>query len=178
MIPIADILFDINLMEGLPHDMLGYTAMLIAVGLILSTDQLLEFMFGRSSQSVDDEKHLNRLQRSIARIRPSTDRENRKYSPVSSAFQRIAIAGSIAVLILGSLQFYDFARSMTQSQTRIRAFSTNVIIDVDKKAMPNTIESEIDDRRFLWSQTDYDRKDRTRGSDFGQRSDSWDLSIS
>jgi exosortase len=179
-IPVADILFNVKLIEGLPHDLLGYAAMLVAVLLILSTDQLLEYFFGRSSERVDDEQQVSWFRgRILGQRTTSESRKKKDARPVSTFTRRMALAGSLVVLALGALQFYDYARSLSQQRTRVRAFSTNVIVDVDREAMPDTIASSIPDessgesRELVWQQAEYDRTDRTRGSDFGQRSDTW-----
>ncbi len=175
-IPIADQVFQIDLTKGIAHDMLGYAAMLVAVLLILSTDQLLEFLFGRNREAMaDEESPENWFSKTFLRSGKRADSESsqRKFKPVSLASQRAAVAGSIVVLLLGSLQFYDFARSMGQSDTRVRAFSRNVIIDLDENALPTNVESSLDGKGVVWGQVNYDRTDRSIGSDFGQRSDSW-----
>lgn len=174
-IPVADQLFDINLTEGIPHDILGYVAMLIAVLLILSTDQLFEFLIGRSGNSMADEKPTRKW---LPTTKKSTDSEvaadqPTKFKPISLASQRFAIAGAIVVLLLGSLQFYDFARSLGQSDLRVRAFSRNVVVDLDENALPKSVKTSVDGKPFDWSKIGYERTDRTIGSDFGQRSDSW-----
>ncbi|MGI9517342.1 MAG: exosortase/archaeosortase family protein, partial [Pirellulaceae bacterium] len=77
VIPIADQVFGIDLKEGLQHELLGYTVMLIAVALILSTDQLLEFLFGRSSNQVDDEGKPGFVRRLFSRkTRATSDQES------------------------------------------------------------------------------------------------------
>jgi len=174
-IPVADQLFDINLTEGIPHDILGYVAMLIAVLLILSTDQLFEFFIGRSSNSMADEKPARRWFPTSKNKSDQTEtaEPQNKFKPVSLASQRFAVAGAILVLLLGSLQFYDFARSLGQSGVSVRAFSRNVIVDLDENALPKSIQSTADGKNFDWSSVGYERTDRTIGSDFGQRSDSW-----
>ncbi len=175
MIPIADIQFGIDLTHGLPHDLLGYAAMLIAVLMILSTDQLLEFLFAGRRETVDSEPGRNWFQRTM--LRRSADGSSRQGTvpakPVSALAQRLAIAGSIVVLLLGSMQFYDFARSVTRQNVRVRAFSTNVIVDVNSQAMPQVVTSTVEGEEVSWTQVKYDRTDRTIGSDFGQRSDLW-----
>lgn len=177
-IPIADIVFDVNLKDGLPHDLLGYSALLIAILMILSTDQLLEFMFGRSSARVDDEKRPGWFESRVLRRSSMEGPRIRNYKPVTSSFVRAGLACSLVVLALGSMQFIDFVRSMNQPSKRIRAFSTDVIIDLDEKALPQVVETKSDEEdanavTWTWTKTKYDRVDRTRGSDFGQRSDSW-----
>ena len=173
-IPIADIMFGIDIGSGLAHDILGYTAMLIAIGLILSTDQLLEFLFGRN-QTVEDERQANWFQRKVLR-KSSTPRPEEtldKRTPVGSWFRTSTMIGAVVLCGFGILQFIDFARSMGQSNLQIRVFSSNVIIDLEDEAMPTEIKSQGEEVTFHWTKLKYDRKDRTRGSDFGQRSDSW-----
>ncbi|MDG2013619.1 MAG: exosortase U [Pirellulaceae bacterium] len=175
-IPIADQVFQIDLTKGIAHAMLGYAAMLVAVLLILSTDQLLEFLLGRNRKSMaDEESSENWFSKTFIRSRDQSNSENSqgKFKPVSIASQRVAIAGAIVVLLLGSLQFYDFAKSMGQSNSRVRAFSRNVLIDLDENALPANVESSLEGRGFDWDKVGYDRTDRSIGSDFGQRSDSW-----
>jgi len=191
-IPIADIVFNVSLIDGLAHDILGYTAMLIAVLMILSTDQLLEFLFGRSGNRASDEQGTGWFGRTLG-SRNADDQANpdlRNFKPVSAGFKRLALVGSIIVLALGSMQFLDVVKSMSQPGKAIRAFSSNVIVDVDKEALPEMVESTFvasnsndsadplassnpETRKFTWQQVKYDREDRKRGSDFGQRSDSW-----
>lgn len=174
-IPVADQLFDIDLTEGIPHDILGYVAMLIAVLLILSTDQLFEFFIGRSGNSIADEKPARKWFPTVANTSDPevTTNQQKKFKAVSLASQRLATGGAIVVLLLGSLQFYDFARSMGQSDMRVRAFSRNVIVDLDENALPKSFQATVDGKTFDWSNIGYERTDRTIGSDFGQRSDAW-----
>ncbi|MGI9517410.1 MAG: exosortase U, partial [Pirellulaceae bacterium] len=97
-----------------------------------------------------------------------------RYQPVSQVFKTTAMVGAVVMLLFGVVQFVDFLRAYNLPRKQIRLFSKTVIVDLDSKAMPETIETQVDeDTTFRWQLLGYSRMDRPHGSDFGERSDRW-----
>lgn len=167
VIPIADLIFNLDLKAGLSHELLGYTVMLVACGLILSTDQLLEFVFGRTDSQLDDEEGHR-----FSRRGPEDDRSKSRPA-VSTTFKISAIAGAVILCVFGVVQLLDVTRSMRNPEITVRFFDRATIIDFDIDALPEEIASTMDENQYHWIRRSYERSDRSQGSDLGQRSDSW-----
>lgn len=167
-IPIAQSLFDLDLKGGLRHELLGYAVMLFACAMLLSTDQLLEYLFGRRDIESIGARHTPWFFN-----RKIDDDEKVERSAVTPLFRKALIGSSVLMLVLGIFQMSDVVRSLNNPDYRVRFFDTNQIIDVDGKCLPDSILSSSGDNKYEWKNIRHERSDRTRGSDLGQRSDLW-----
>ncbi len=166
-IPIANITFGLDLKDGLRHELLGYGVMLVAVLMLLSTDQLIEYLIGgRNAGS------------GAGRRRPWPSRRvagdsDMGRTPVGSVFRKFLIVAAVIAAGLGVFQIADVVRSLNNPELRVRFFDTNPIIDVDETILPETMTATSGDQNYRWRLREHERDDRKRGSDLGQRSDSW-----
>ncbi len=169
VIPIAERVADWDLSKDLAHDILGYTALIIGMLLLYSTDQFLLFLFGPAEDFSDDAGGLSRsVTRFWNRFASGANQENRrkktKKSLNQSAFVVLwAIAGLLAVGGLFSLT--DVYKSLNTPGLKVQFFDSSVLVPLEKDAIP----AEIED----WRQVNYTYQDRSRGSDLGQYSDTW-----
>jgi exosortase/archaeosortase family protein len=169
VIPIAERVADWDLSKDLAHDILGYTALIIGMLLLYSTDQFLLFLFGPAEDFSDDAGGLSRsVTRFWNRFASGASQENRrkktKKSLNQSAFVVLwAIAGLLAVGGLFSLT--DVYKSLNTPGLKVQFFDSSVLVPLEKDAIP----AEIED----WRQVNYTYQDRSRGSDLGQYSDTW-----
>lgn len=167
IIPIAQSLFGLDLKEGVPHELLGYAVMLFAFAMLLSTDQLLEYFFGRR----DIEAIGTRRTPGLFGRKADND-EPVERSPVTPLFQKALMGGAALMLVLGIFQTSDVVRSLN-NRKKVRFFDTNQIIDIEAGCIPESIVSSSGGTDYEWKNIRHERSDRTRGSDLGQRSDSW-----
>jgi exosortase len=168
IIPIAQSLFQLDLKEGLPHELLGYGVMLFACAMLLSTDQLIEYLFGR--RDIDS---LGTTRSRFSFLRFGKDNDEVVRQPVTPLFRKSLLAGAVLMLVFGAFQLSDVVRSLRHPEYRVRFFDSNQIIDVAADCLPTTIESTADGKNYEWRSIRHEREDRTRGSDLGQRSDLW-----
>lgn len=169
VIPIADSMFGVDLKEGLPHELLGYAVMILAFLMLLSTDQLLEFLLGR--QTIDDDAPQRRLFRGRRASGPGV--ESRQRPPVGDVARRALVGSGVLMVLLGCFQVFDVIQSMNQPRLRVRFFDNSAVVDVEPDCMPRILESRDDNRPYRWTLLGHQRSDRTAGSDLGQRSDLW-----
>ncbi len=169
IIPIAEIMFGLDLKEGIRHELLGYGVMLMACAMLLSTDQLMEYLFGK--KGIDDGAERPRWGGLGSRRSRDDDRIVRR--PVSSLFRRTILVGAAVMVILGCFQISDVVRSLNNPEYRVRFFDNSTIIDVEPDCMPQVVRSSDGTTEYQWDLIQHERSDRTRGSDLGQRSDQW-----
>lgn len=172
IIPIAQIMFEIDLKSGLPHELLGYGVMLFACLMLLSTDQLLEYLFGKK-----DIRSMGARTSFLDFLRKSDDDVTIDRNPVTPVFRKAVIGAAALMLALGVFQVSDVVRSLNNPDYRVRFFDSSQIIDVDSKCLTDPVVSTNSDNgsEYRWEVFRHERQDRTRGSDLGQRSDLWIL---
>ena len=172
IIPIFDIYLNVNLSEGVAHDLLGWMTMALGVLLLLSTDQFLMFLFGPvevgTGSSGPMGKFITNIWNSLlAGEKEEEDIRNRRRNrrkPLTAISRTLAWAAG-GVLVLGGLMtILDISNSLF-SDKRIRFFSSKVVFPLEENTMPETVEN--------WRRVRYDSENRTRGSDLGEQSDSW-----
>ncbi len=181
-IPMADILLGLNLKEGINHDILGYTVLVIGILMMLSTDQFLNFVFGVVDEDSIDSGHP--MRRSISRIWNRTvsgggdserqqRRKKRRATRPSNVF-RIALLGAAGLfLLIGIVQIWEVQKSLSNPNLKVRVFASNVILPFKKQDLDQIITTQVGDTTYRWELGKYTMEDRERGSDFGQRSDTW-----
>lgn len=160
-IPVAYKSLGIDLSHGLLHELLGYTTMALAIGLLLSTDELLLALGSLFTSS------------KVGHTQPA------KTSPASSStldgevgFKLSGIRGVMAgicmlvFLIFFGIQTYDTAESWNAQRDVIDFFRNEPLIMMSARDMPKELNG--------WKQVEYDQQNRERGNDdLGQRSDMW-----
>lgn len=168
LIPVAWEWFGLDLKSGIMHEILGYLVMLFACLMLLSTDQLIEYLFGnRDAEAIDGRRPLFPF-----RLNPAVSSEVVR-EPLLPR-QRIALKiGAVLLCLFGVSQLVDVIRSLTSSQYAVRFFDSSRIVDVGSEALPETLKSVSGEKTVEWKKRKYERIDRNRGSDLGQRSDIW-----
>ena len=183
LIPMADILFGLQLQEGIQHDILGYIVLLIGIMMILSTDQFLNFVFGVVDEESIDSGHP--MRRSISRIWNQTvsgeadndrqsRRKKRRATRPSGAFKAALLGAAALFLLMGFVQIWEVQKSLRNPNLKVRVFASNVILPFKKKDLDAVVKSQVGDTNYRWEMKNYEMEDRERGSDFGQRSDTWE----
>jgi exosortase len=177
LIPLADVHMNgLDLSKGVPHDLLGYAALIVGILLVLSTDQFLLFLFGEVEDVSEDSSG---LQRPITRFwnkvlagKQSSSSSSRQKKvtvaprlPMSEMTQKsLWIAASIIGMI-GLIQLWFVRQSVAQPDLPVRFFDSDVTVDYQEEDLPKLIGS--------WERVNYMPNERSRGSDLGSRSDMW-----
>lgn len=175
-IPIALQFFELDLSEGNNHMFLGYVSLIIGIVLILSTDQLILFMFG----PVEDANESGQFGRVLGKmwngLIPSASnknessrgrRGNRSRQPVSPMMQKVLWGFAGIMVIAGIWQFTDVraCKLAAEKNQNISVFNGDVTVEFSEGDIPKEIDN--------WTRVAYQTDMRTRGSDFGERSDVW-----
>lgn len=168
-IPFADWLFDLDLSTGAPHEVLGYITLLLGILLLLSTDQLLLFVFGpveafgeeRQSTFRGFTKFWNRV---ISGQSKPTSQLRREMTGTSRMLSWLA-AGVLAVGVFWNL--FDVYRSWVNSDLKLRFFDSEVLVPLAENDLPSTLGD------WQLGEKGYQVTNRERGSDYGQISNSW-----
>lgn len=169
-IPFADWLFKLDLSSGAPHEILGYITLLLGIVMLLSTDQLLLFLFGPVEGFGTDQgtaisgftKFWNNV---ISGQAPEASANLRREMSVTSRLLSWCAAGLLAVGVCWNL--FDVYRSYTNSDLKLRFFDGNVLVPLAEKDLPTELGP------WKLAAQGYQVSNRERGSDFGQLSDSW-----
>jgi len=185
VIPIADISFGIDLKDGNSHAILGYVTLLIAIGMVFSLDQFFIFLFGRVDDDAMDSGHpmrrwISRLWNKIAaggevdEDAPRSRTRRRRTRP-SWAFRMGLTVSAVLVGLLGILQSVDVQQTLMNPDIKVRFFASNVILPFFKEDAPPELVSNIGEQQYKWqlAEDGFRPEERKRGSDLGQRSDSW-----
>ena len=171
-IPIAMKYFELNLSEGNNHMFLGYISLIIGIGLILSTDQLILFFFGPVQDANESGKFgriigkmWNGLVPNSGPISSNRARSKRSRQPVSPSMQKVLWGFAIIMLLAGAWQLRDVQACRLAADKKIRVFDTDVTVEFEEGDIPREIEN--------WTRVAFKTDTRNRGSDYGERSDVW-----
>lgn len=174
LIPVLDINFNINLSHGLAHDLLGWGVLAIGVLLLLSTDQLLLFLFGpvdvEAGESGPFGKLITRFWNKLISGDQSDDGEVKKKRkgrrPLSASAVSFTWVVAIVMLLGGLYQLSDVGRAFFTSK-KINFFDTDVTRPFAEEDLPKAIDD--------WTLVDngYHVYQRDGGSDLGRHSDVW-----
>jgi exosortase len=161
----ADSSFQIDLSEGTSHQILGYFVLVIALGLLLSTDQLLLFLFGRIY--FDDTEQNSFLSKGFPRwFRLGRDRHAVETTPLQPnvSFDRgLIVTGILISVVAGSFATWKLVGNMSISKLRR---TSQVALEESNLVLPPPIKIQK-----------YYRQDRDEHSEFGQHSDIWEIGI-
>lgn len=165
LIPFMFVNFQMDLGSGYQHALLGYMTLVIGILLMLSTDQLLAFMFGEigaeKSGEVEDHGHLSFWNRYIAGVRY---RLSEKWMPTTAA--SVTRWSLVGLAVLASL-FSAPGLISAFTQKGVDFFRSDVVLRVDEDWLPQEIDG--------WEVAEYDMDTRSRESDLGHRSNVWTL---
>ena len=173
LIPVLDINGVADLTSGIGHIMLGWGALAVGLALLLSTDQLLLFLFGPVDTEMGElgpfgkliTKGWNQLV-SGQEIDSVDKKKKRKARAVTGSSTRLAwiVAGVLAVG--GLFQLTDVARGFSHTKT-VQFFDADITQAMEEGDMPKQLEN--------WARVeeDYSSQTRDHGSDLGRRSDVW-----
>ena len=175
LIPVLDINAGIDLAHGFGHILLGWGALAIGLLMLLSTDQLLLFLFGPVETEMGESGPLGKLITKIWNQMVSGSenasefqkKKRKKQVPVTASSIRFAwvIAGILAVG--GLFQLTDVARGFAAANS-VQFFDADITLPMAEDDMPKQLENwalvEKDGYRF---------STRDHGSDLGRRSDVW-----
>ena len=181
MIPIADYWWNVDLSIGFPHELLGYGTLTLGILLLLSTDQVLFFLFGSGNNPEQKTGRVSRLLGSMwsSLVEPRNEdqanskRKNRR-RPISKIGLYAIWSAAILILLAGAFQFVDVVRSYSRPKFSVQFFSTDVTKPFSQVDLPlnmSTVGPNGEDLK--WTQIDYRAQNRSRGSDLGLRSDTW-----
>ena len=145
LIPIFYNWLGIDLAHGWPHDMLGYTCLLIAIALTFSSSQLIT-TFQAKLDSKGKELVSNKQPQG----------------------KRLFLAFTSMFLIFGTLQCFDIAALLSQRDGKIIFFGgDDVVVALS--------ERDLEANPKVWQTVGFETVDRERSSDLGSHSDSWEL---
>ena len=163
-IPIAYSLFGLDLSHGFLHDLLGYFTMAVALGLMLSADELLLKLAGLPVLSsilkwppLGEKSQVNEV-RTTANLR----------NPVSAtvAGRWLAVPVYLCFTAFFAVQCYDISQSWGVDRTVIDFFRDEPMVPLRASDGPAELAG--------WKQLRYEQTNRARGNDdLGQRSDMW-----
>ncbi len=155
MIPIGTKFLSIDLANGTPHQIIGFLAMGIATWLLLSTDQVVFILLGRS---IHPGKEVSRETR-LARDSADTMKMPSRVDAIGWTWPwRLLI---LIVAINAAVQLLDLQRKT------LRLLDGNIFLDFDEGDLPKSIAG--------WQKIGYRRETRKNDADFGERSDVWEF---
>lgn len=146
-IPVLFELFSLDLSHGLPHTLIGLSAMSAGILLLISSDRLFQL---------------------VPLMGWWDSRIRSRISCRESAPPRMGILKWLCVVFcllpfLG-MQLFDISMSWGQQRKKVDAFRGSVLVDLYESDAPLVGTAKMDR---------YEHEDRIRGSDYGERSDTW-----
>ncbi|QDV26145.1 exosortase U [Aureliella helgolandensis] len=190
-IPVAFAIFEVDLSHGLLHDLLGFGTMALALGLLVSTDELLVKLteslqpycgtwWGDAADRRSDAPQTH-TQQGPGEVPPSSSSQGELvsssslplnagetvYPPYFKPANLILLAPMMVFFAFCfGIQTYDVSQSWGQQKKVIDFFRDEPLIEMSFRDAPENL--------LGWPQRDYVRENRERGNDdLGQRSDLW-----
>ena len=174
-IPIAMLYFEVDLSKGNNHMLLGYVSLTLGIVLILSTDQLIMFLFGPvedANESGQFGRVLGKMWNNLIPFESTNKssrgrRDVRSRQPVSPMMQKILWGFAILMFLAGIWQFSDVlaCRSRAADNLSVQVFDGDVTVEFSESDVPKEIDN--------WTRVGFQTNVRNIGSDFGERSDVW-----
>lgn len=175
-IPIAHALFGLDLSHGVLHDILGYCTMGLALGLMLSSDELL-LKFGgllpRWLRLLGSEPQSTKAIATRAEAFQQETNSTASSARATGATQGLAwpkallVAPALLLFVFCfGIQAYDVSESWGQQRHIIDFFRDEPLIELAASDAPQQCAG--------WQQTKYAQETRGHGNDdLGERSDLW-----
>lgn len=177
LIPFADIHANVDLSHGIQHSLLGWFTMALGVLMLLSTDQFLMFLFGPVDPSASTSGPMGKFITNIwnnlisgkKEDEDTTKRRRSKRKPLSLVSRGLTWITAGVLAVGGLLALWDIKNSfeVPENSVSVNFFSSKVVYPLGESAMPEVVK----DWRVVGN--GYDRDERTRASDLGEKSDSW-----
>lgn len=169
-IPVADNLFEFDLSTGWTHTLLGYLAMVIGIGMLLSTDQFLQFLFGATEDFSDENSGLARRvarfwNRVISGQEEAAKHRQKKREGVSRLGRGLLWTSAVLLGLAGVYSLSDVYRSWNAPGLVVRFFDSEVTTVLDENDLPAQVA--------LWNRMGFRSEDHGHGSDLGKHSDVW-----
>ena len=176
VIPVADVNMEINLSDGVAHDLLGWATMALGVLLLLSTDQFLMFLFGPVDPGTGSSgpmgKFITRMWNGIISGKKedeeTTKRRRSRRKPLSPLSKRLVWLVAGILMIGGTWSLWDIKKSYAAPEkASVDFFSSQVLFPLSADSMPTKVND--------WDMVkeSYKRRERKAASDLGQSSDAW-----
>jgi len=174
LIPILDSMEIMDLSKGIPHILLGWGALLIGVLLLLSTDQLILFMFGPVDSEVSNPLPMGKLitrfwNQLLGQKDEETKSSRKKAIPVSNASNLLSWVAAGILALGGLLQLYDVAQAYMQPNLKVKFFDA----DITQPMVAEDLPEQLENWRLLEKPNGYSNERRDRGSDLGRWTDRW-----
>ena len=176
LIPVFDVNLQINLSDGVAHDLLGWSTMALGVLLLLSTDQFLMFLFGPvdpgTGSSVPMGKFITKVWNSLIAGGKADEEATKKrrskrraLSPISKGLCWVCAA----ILTVGGLwALWDIKNCYAAPESAsVNFFTTQVLFPLEASSLPGNVND------WVLVEDSYRSSDRKAASDLGQKSDSW-----
>lgn len=177
-IPVAYATFGIDLSHGVLHDLLGYCTMALAMGLMLSTDELLLLVqqwlpLGQpTSGEVTDWTGAYRATTTHEEHASAPNPPNKQPTGPSIgeplAIRQLLLTAPLLIVFafFCGIQTYDVSESWGHERTVIDFFRDEPMIEMSSTDAPDSL--------LGWSQSKYSQESRANDTDdLGQRSDTW-----
>ena len=174
-IPIAMQFFELDLSKGTNHALLGYVSLIIGIVLILSTDQLIMFLFGPvedANESGQFGRVLGKMWNGLIPIAKTNEssrgrRSGRSRQPVSPMMQKVLWGFAGIMIVAGIWQYSDVraCRQRADDNLSVQVFNGDVTVEFSEGDVPKQIDN--------WTRVAFNTEVRSGGSDFGERSDVW-----
>lgn len=169
LIPVAYSTFGIDLSHGFLHDMLGYGTMALAIGLLLSTDELLLAASTVFPNFSSDQRGSLATSDQLDSVRHTSAEEKKSGVKKISILKPGLLMVTPLVLISGAfflIQSYDTSVSWGSQRKAIDFFRDEPLVNMSIRDLPGDL--------LGWRKLDYDQQNRERDNDdLGQRSDVW-----
>ena len=179
IIPTMDFYASVDLAHGIQHAFLGWGTLLLGIILLLSTDQLLMFLFGpvetSSGESGPMGKFITKIWNNLISGTPEEEnkRKRRRRQPLNALSRMMAWVAAVILVVAGGLSMVSIAKAFKAPRTgqKIQFFDLNdkVMVPLAKEDLPLA----IDNWQLLPNEKGYAAEDRDFWSDFGRRSDKW-----
>lgn len=160
--------WQIDLASGIPHVLIGYFFMFLAIGLLISTDFLFEFLLGRGE--VVENVRRSRLSQLLFGGRPQRkETSDSGLLPVMVSkplvFGVCLVLAAVAVVPLVAAGPTVFYRQLTKKF---------IVRDISQAALPETTSFSLPPNLTIdWKREKYEVEQRELNSEWGSRSSRW-----
>ncbi len=160
--------WNVDLASGIPHVLTGYFFMFLAIGLLISTDFLLEFMFGRGEA-------LENVRRSRLSIVLFGGRHHRAESSSTGILplmvsKPLIFCGCLLLAVVAVIPLFAAGPAVLYRQLTKKY----VVREVSAAALPEAMNVSLAQGGNMdWTREKYEVEQRERNSEWGSRSSRW-----